>query len=72
MSFVLGVEPFKRRPFPIKTRVIWVPDIYIYNYIYIYIYIFLVIYSFIYAFISNKARILASGLVSANLILNNF
>ena len=25
LSFVLGVEPSKRRPFPIKTRVIWVP-----------------------------------------------
>ena len=35
MSFVLGVEPSKRRPFPIKTRVIWVPGIirYIYKYI---------------------------------------
>ena len=30
LSFVFGVEPFKRRPFQIKTRVIWVPGIYIY------------------------------------------
>ena len=30
LSFVLGVEPSKRRAFPIKTRVMWVPGIYIY------------------------------------------
>ena len=30
LSFVLGVEASKRRPFPIKTRVIWVPGMYSY------------------------------------------
>ena len=30
LSSILVVEPFKRRPFPNKTRVIWVPGIYIY------------------------------------------
>ena len=28
LSFVLGIEPSKRRPFPIKTRVTWVPGMY--------------------------------------------
>ena len=30
LSSILGFEPSKRRPFPFKTRVIWVPGIYIY------------------------------------------
>ena len=33
LSSILVVEPFKRRPFPNKTRVIWVPGVYIYIYI---------------------------------------
>ena len=32
LSSILGFEPSKRRPFPFKTRVIWVPGIYIYIY----------------------------------------
>ena len=28
LSSILGFEPSKRRPFPIKTGVIWVPGIY--------------------------------------------
>ena len=31
-SSVLGLQPSKRRPFPIKTRVIWVPGIFIHIY----------------------------------------
>ena len=34
LSSILGLQPSKRRPFPIKTRVMWAPDIYIYIYIY--------------------------------------
>ena len=37
MCSILGFEPSKRRPFPFKTRAIWVPGIYIYIHIYIYI-----------------------------------
>ena len=37
LSSILGFEPSKRRPFPIKTGVIWVPGVYIYIYVYIYI-----------------------------------
>ena len=33
LSFVLGVEPYKRTPFPVKTRVVWVPAINVYIYI---------------------------------------
>ena len=46
LSFVLGVEPSKRRPFPIKTKGHHlgsrynIYDIYIYIYIFIYIYIY--------------------------------
>ena len=29
LSSILGFEPSKRRPFPFKTRVIWVPGYYI-------------------------------------------
>ena len=36
LSSILGFEPSKRRPFPIKTGVIWVPGVYIYIYVYIY------------------------------------
>ena len=32
LSSILVVETSKTRSFPIKTRVIWVPGIYIYNY----------------------------------------
>ena len=39
LSSILGLEPSKRRPFPIKTGVIWVPGISIYIHLYIYIYI---------------------------------
>ena len=30
LSSIFGLQPSKTRPFPIKTRVIWVPGIYIY------------------------------------------
>ncbi len=32
MTFIFAGQPSKRRPFPIKTRVIWVSGIYIYIY----------------------------------------
>ena len=31
LSSILGFEPSKRRPFPFKTRFIWVPGIFIYT-----------------------------------------
>ena len=37
LSSILVVEPSKTRSFPIKTRVIWVPGIYIYIYKYIHL-----------------------------------
>ena len=43
MTSVFAGQPIKTRPFPSKTRVIWVPGIYIYI-LYIYIYIFVYIY----------------------------
>ena len=36
-SIFEGTKPSKTRPFQTKTRVIWVPGIYIYKLIYIYI-----------------------------------
>jgi len=33
LSSILGLQPSKTRPFPIKTVVIWVPGIYAYSYL---------------------------------------
>ena len=38
LSSILGFEPSKRRPFPFKTKVSWVPGMYIFMYIYIFRY----------------------------------
>ena len=37
MASIFEGQPLKTRPFPIKTRVIWVLGIYIYIHIYIYV-----------------------------------
>ena len=35
MTSIFEGQPPKKRPFPIKTRVIWVPGIYIYTYVFL-------------------------------------
>ena len=47
MTSICEGQPLKTRPFPSKTRVIWVLSIYIYVYIYMY-YIYTLIYIYIY------------------------
>ena len=51
MTSIFEGQPPKTRPFPFKTRVIWVLGIYIYVYIYIHIRIYIYIYVYIYIYI---------------------
>ena len=63
MSSILVVEPFKTMSFPIKTRVIWVPGMYIHYFDCVYIYKKKYIYIYTYIYTLSGQAVLISGSV---------
>ena len=58
-------------PFPIKTRVIWLPEyVYIYTYVYIYIHMYIYIYVFFQLFRNEDPCDLVLLIVGKDFLLN--